>query len=123
MTVGAHVPGLAAAFAQLETLRSTTGLPLRLLLVLAYCAVASAWLYAQAKRRPPGWQRLAVAAPVVLMNMLMPLLIDRAHARGHQCLTASAACKGIACHVPVAGGAQPRQRYVQRPRSPLSWCG
>ncbi len=70
------MPGLAAAFSQLEALRSTTSLALRLLLVVLHCAAASAWLHAQAKRRPPGWPRLAVAAPVVLMNMVVPLLID-----------------------------------------------
>lgn len=61
---------------QLQDLRARHGLTQRLLLVLLHCVLASVWLHALAKRCAPGWSRLAVAAPVVLMNMGVPLLID-----------------------------------------------
>lgn len=61
---------------QLQDLRARHSLAQRLLLVLLHCILASVWLHALAKRCAPGWSRLAVAAPVVLMNMAVPLLID-----------------------------------------------
>ena len=61
---------------QLQDLRARHVLTQRLLLVLMHCILASVWLHTLAKRCAPGWSRLAVAAPVVLMNMVVPLLID-----------------------------------------------
>ena len=61
---------------QLQDLRARHSLTQRLLLVLLHCVLASVWLHALGKRCAPGWSRLAVAAPVVLMNMVVPLLID-----------------------------------------------
>ena len=61
---------------QLPDLRARHSLAQRLILVLLHCTVASIWLHVLAKRCAPGWSRLAVAAPVVILNMLVPLLID-----------------------------------------------
>ena len=68
--------GLDGLQQQLQDFRAHHSLTQRLLLVLLHCTLASAWLHALAKRCAPGWSRLAVAAPVVLMNMVAPLLID-----------------------------------------------
>lgn len=63
---------------QLESYRARTGLGQRVLLVLLHCLIASVWLQKQAKRHPPGWSRLLVALPVIVLNMTVPLLIDPA---------------------------------------------
>lgn len=42
------------------------------------------WLYAVGRRLPPGWGRLAAAAPVVAANLLLPLQL---FCRWEECTT------------------------------------
>ncbi|KXZ44759.1 hypothetical protein GPECTOR_62g874 [Gonium pectorale] len=48
----------------------------KVLLLYAYAALTALWVLAAVRRQRPGWARLSAAAPVVIGNLLIPLVLD-----------------------------------------------
>jgi hypothetical protein len=47
-----------------------------LLLLYAWALLSAVWVHRTVLRGKPGWQRVLYASPVILLNLVAPLVLD-----------------------------------------------